>query len=120
MKRYDVFPIVWNKAHTDLDSDTCRSVMFNTYKQAVAYAKKLCKSNPAAQIDCYQINKSDYDNESEFLFELHHNLASHMAWTEKFANGKQCPAVVIGDREIWRWNMGGTGCEDLKPRYLIK
>ena len=120
MKTYDVYPLVYNATHTDLDSDVYNARYFDTYKQAVAYAKRLSKSNPGACLNCYQLNKSECDDEQEFRTEWYYNKSAYMKWTESFRDGKQCPAVVIGGREIWRWNMSSATCEDLKPRDLIK
>lgn len=115
MKCYEVYPMDWNKAHTDIETDVYNANYFDTYKQATAYAKKLSMSHAYARIDLYQLNKSDCDDESEFNEEWDLNRGEHLQWTEKFAHGIQCPAVYIGDKPIWRWNMKG-GVEDLKPR----
>ena len=123
MKIYDVYPLVWNDAISGADSDTYNARYFNTYKQAVAYAKRLSKTNIGATLNCYQLNKSDCDNEQEFETEWEYNKSAHLKWTEQFAGGKQCPAAIVDGREIWRWGMSPTSgnvFEDLKPRNLIK
>lgn len=115
MKNYDVYPMDWNAGHTDIESDVYNSNTFDTYRDAVSFAKKLSIKHAYARIDCYQLNKSDCDDENEFNDEWYYNRGEHLQWTEKFENGKQCPCVYISNKPIWRWNMQG-GCEDLKPR----
>ena len=117
MKCYEVYPMDWNKEHTEVESDVYNAEYYDTYKDAVQHAKKLCKSHAYARIDLYQLNKSDCEDAADFEDEWSYNRGEHLQWTEKFQNGVQVPAVYIGDREIWRWNMKG-GVEDLKPRNV--
>ena len=115
MKCYDVYPQDWNQAHKELVSDTWNVDSFDTYKTALKRARQLCKSHARAKIDCYQLNKTDCDEYTDFDEEWMYNRGEYLKWTEKYENGVQIPAAYIGGQKIWRMNMQG-GAKDLKPR----
>lgn len=119
MKSYEVIPKRWNANQNDWESDFDNCVYPETYKQAVADAKRLCARYGRVDIQMYQLNKSDCDDEQEFEERWTYDRADCLQWIESFANGEQCPVVCIGYNDIWRWNMKGYP-EDLKPRNIKK
>lgn len=115
MRTYNITPKRWNEMMQDFFSDIDNSETASTYKEAVAKAKRFSKTYDRADIDFYELKKSECIDDTDMKEKWMFNRADSLRWKESYEKGKQCPVVFIGGTPIWRWNMQGFP-EDLKPR----
>lgn len=115
MRTYNITPKRWNEMMQDFFSDIDNSETASTYKEAVAKAKRFSKTYDRADIDFYELKKSECIDDTDMKEKWMFNRADSLRWKESYEHGKQVPVLSYQGANIWRWNLQGYPA-DLKPR----